>query len=380
MKMRIDRVKIIQLAKVIIWDEAPMANKDNFRVVDLLLRDIMKKVDPSFEHVPFGGKVIVCSGDWRQILPVVQRGTRGSILNACLKSSPLWPHFIIHRLEENMRVATGSASAADDLKAAYAGWLLRVGDGTLPDPITIPPAMLVDSTNVEDIVKDVFDSFDDECLSKTCILTPKNKVVDEVNNYILDLLPGDPHIYLSADYFGRDSEDDALLYPTELLNVLQPAGMSMHDLRLKPGTPVILIRNLDRTRGLMNGTRLIIVVCLRHFLQARIVNGSRKGMIVFLPRINLTPADGTATSIRFVRRQFPVRLAFCMTINKAQGQTFGRVGLYLPEHVFAHGQCYVALSRCGDPNGLRIMLKPKAQGDPYVSGKMVNVVWKEVFL
>ena len=124
LKMGSDRVKIIQLAKVIIWDEAPMANKDNFRVVDLLLRDIMKKVDPSFEHVPFGGKVIVCSGDWRQILPVVQRGTRGSILNACLKSSPVWPHFIIHRLEENMRVAIGSASAADDLKAAYAGWLL----------------------------------------------------------------------------------------------------------------------------------------------------------------------------------------------------------------------------------------------------------------
>ena len=66
-----------------------------------------------------------------------------------------------------------------------------------------------------------------------------------------------------------------------------------------------------------------------------------------------------------------------MTINKAQGQSFARVGLFLPEYVFAHGQCYVALSRCGDPNGLRIMLQHKAEGDPNCPGKMVNIVWEK---
>ena len=133
------------------------------------------------------------------------------------------------------------------------------------------------------------------------------------------------------------------MYPTELLNTLQPAGMTRHILYLKVGTPVILIRNLDRTKGLMNGTRLVVMACYRHYLQARVVNGSRAGTVVLIPRINLTPPDNKSTSICFVRRQFPIRLAFCMTINKAQGQTFKRVGLFLPEHVFAHGQCYVAL-------------------------------------
>ena len=67
-----------------------------------------------------------------------------------------------------------------------------------------------------------------------------------------------------------------------------------------------------------------------------------------------------------------------MSINKAQGQTFKRVGLFLPDHVFVHGQCYVALSRCGDPNGVRIMMQAKAEADPECSGKMVNIVWEEV--
>ena len=378
LRMRSERVHIIQMAKVIIWDEAPMANKDNFRVVDLLLQDIMKREDPRLEHVPFGGKVFICSGDWRQILPVVPRGNRGSIIDACLKSSPLWRHFVIWKLEENMRVTLGAPGAANDLKVAFSRWLLQVGDGSLPTPLKIPPAMLIPSTRMADIVSDVFESFSDETLAKTCILTPKNKVVDELNDYVLDLLPGQVHTYLSADYFGQDSEDDAEMYPTELLNTLQPSGMTRHDLHLKAGSPVILVRNLDRTKGLMNGTRLIVMACHRHYLQARVVNGSRGGTVVLLPRINLTPPDNKSTSIRFIRRQFPVRLAFCMTINKAQGQTFGRVGLFLPEHVFAHGQCYVAPSRCGDPNGLRIMLQSKAEGDPAEPGKMVNVVWEEV--
>ena len=48
---------------------------------------------------------------------------------------------------------------------------------------------------------------------------------------------------------------------------------------------------------------------------------------------------------KFIRKQFPIRLCFAMTINKAQGQTIHNVGLYLPQHVFSNGQLYVALSR-----------------------------------
>lgn len=60
--------------------------------------------------------------------------------------------------------------------------------------------------------------------------------------------------------------------------------------------------------------------------------------------------------IPFSRRQFPVTSALCMTINKAQGQTLGKVGVFLSGPVFAHGQLYVALSRCTSLSNLRVVL------------------------
>jgi len=60
----------------------------------------------------------------------------------------------------------------------------------------------------------------------------------------------------------------------------------------------------------------------------------------------MTPSD-KAFPFTMKRRQFPIRVAYAMTINKAQGQSFKRVGIYLPKPVFSHGQLYVALSRSG---------------------------------
>jgi hypothetical protein len=73
--------------------------------------------------------------------------------------------------------------------------------------------------------------------------------------------------------------------------------------------------------------------------------------------------------------------AFAMTINKAQGQTFKRVGVYLPDSVFTHGQLYVALSRVGNPDALKVMVKPsQSQRRPRRLGlKTGNVVYREVF-
>lgn len=73
------------------------------------------------------------------------------------------------------------------------------------------------------------------------------------------------------------------------------------------------------------------------------LTGSAEGNVVFIPRIDLITDSDLPFQLK--RRQFPVKLAFAMTINKSQGQTMDKVGIYLPTPVFGHGQFYVAFSR-----------------------------------
>ena len=107
-----------------------------------------------------------------------------------------------------------------------------------------------------------------------------------------------------------------------------------------------------------------------NLVRCRLLTTRYKGTIVSIPKIACTPADGGRKQRpRFTRHQFPLRLAFSMTINKvhlsllynlltilfqAQGQTFDRVGVILSNNVFAHGQLYVALSRVRSRNDIRV--------------------------
>ena len=80
---------LLQVARLIIWDEAPMTHRHAFEAVDRTLRDLMKAVDPLLEEKPFGGKVVVFGGDFRQILPVVIKGSREDIVGSYLQRSIL---------------------------------------------------------------------------------------------------------------------------------------------------------------------------------------------------------------------------------------------------------------------------------------------------
>ena len=97
------------------------------------------------------------------------------------------------------------------------------------------------------------------------------------------------------------------------------------------------------------------------------------GDIVFIPRMALD--SGLEDSpVPFRRLQFPVHLAYAMTINKAQGQTVRHVGLNLSSSVFSHGQLYVvALSQCTHPRNIKVLFPTEEDT------KVTNVVWTEVF-
>lgn len=133
--------------------------------------------------------------------------------------------------------------------------------------------------------------------------------------------------------------------------------------------PIILLRNLDFHQGLANGTRLVVVDMMQNLIKARIMTGSDKhfGKEVLIPRIPLSPPDNCTIPILFTRKQFPVRPAFALTINKSQGQTFSRVGIYLQKAAFSHGQLYVAMSRVGEAKGIKVMIinpRPRSNQQP----------------
>nr|XP_025692729.1 ATP-dependent DNA helicase PIF1-like [Arachis hypogaea] len=234
----------------------------------------MVSVSDRNKDLPFGGKVVVLGGDFRQVLPVIPK-----VVNDKL--------FV-----------------------------------DIPSDLIIP----VLKNPVEDIDRAIL------------ALTIDN--VEEINNYIVDLLPGEEKIISVL-----------------IRHVIMCSGLPNHSLKLKIGVPIILLRNIDPAGGLCNGTRLVVRDLRTNVIGADIVSGA---VIPF----------------KFQRRQFPVSLSFAMTINKSQGQTLSTIDLFLRCPVFCHGQLYVALSRIRNRNGLKILLCDEGLVDPT---RTENIVFKEVF-
>ncbi|KAL7612133.1 hypothetical protein Lser_V15G06164 [Lactuca serriola] len=174
------------------------------------------------------------------------------------------------------------------------------------------------------------------------ILSTRNDSVDEINDLLICRFHGEEKIYYSfdevVDYINN-------FYPVEFLNTLSVSGLPPHYLRLKVGCPIILLRNLDPSNGLCNGTRLICKGFQHNVVDAEIAVGQHAGKRVFLPMIPLCPSEDDMFPFKLRRKQFPIRLCFAMTIDKAQGQTIPNVGIHLLESVFSHIQLYGALSR-----------------------------------
>ena len=121
--------ELLNQTSLIIWDEAPMAHKFCFEALDQSLRDIIK-TKPSSNQI-FGGKVIVFGGDFRQILPVIPRGSRSDIVNATINSSYLWDCCQVLRLTKNMRLQNNEQSPDEQETTAFAKWILDIGDGII---------------------------------------------------------------------------------------------------------------------------------------------------------------------------------------------------------------------------------------------------------
>ena len=118
----------------------------------------------------------------------------------------------------------------------------------------------------------------------------------------------------------------------------------------------MLLRNIDQSNGLCNGTRLQIRRLGNHVIECEVHIRNRIGQIALIPRMTMVPSNDTLP-IKFQRRQFPLVVSFAMTINKSQGQTLSFVGLYLPRTIFIYGQLYIALSRVKWKRGLKVLIR-----------------------
>ncbi|CAN7119900.1 unnamed protein product, partial [Brassica rapa subsp. narinosa] len=197
-----DQANLVKEASLIIWDEAPMMNKHCFEALDRSLSDIVGK----HKNKPFGGKVVVFGGDFRQVLPVINGAGRAEIVLATLNFSYLWEHCKVLKLTKNMRLLSGclTPEEAKDLKD-FSEWILKVGEGKLAEPndgeaeIDIPSEFLI--TNFEDPIEAISKAVYGDYLSlqenkepkffqERAILCPTNEDVNMVNDYMLDKLDG----------------------------------------------------------------------------------------------------------------------------------------------------------------------------------------------
>lgn len=329
---------------------------------------------------PFGGITVVFGGDFQQCLPVVVKGTQQEIVQACVQRSDLWNNVEILRLQQNMRLENNREGAD------FAKWLLDVGSGhnlDENDALDLLPSMI--SPSLPSLIDFIYSGIGtdsppppDYFVNRT-ILAARNADVDGINADILERMSGMERVYASVDAVvneaGADASDETP-FPIEFLRSLSASGLPPGELHMKLGCPLMLLRNLDPARGLCNGTRMILTAMRERVLEVHILGGDHDGEIAFIPRITLTPSEGH-TDFTFIlkRRQFPVRLAFAMTINKAQGQSVKHVGLDLRMPVFSHGQLYVALSRATSANRVKIILP-----DDSLDAKTPNIVYKEVLL
>lgn len=362
--------QMLKNVDLIIWDEVPMQHKFCFDVVNRLFADL-RSVDE--DEFPFGGVPAIFGGDFAQILPVVPGGTRGDIVNACFQQSQIWPRLKMLWLRINMRVRN-SPESEDFVK-----WISSLPyNKKLYGRTPIPPYIsrcttiesLMNTIYPSEFLQDALHNF--ELFRDRAILAPTNATVTDLNNEILKRFPGETKVYWGVDTVESEAPAEGVeQIPVEFLQTVQLSSLPPSVLSLKVGAPVMLLRNLLPEEGLCNGTRMVITKLMPHCLEVRLLGGDFHGRHHTIPRIKLS---SNANDLPYIisRKQFPVRLAFTMTINKSQGQSFNCVGVDLRTPVFSHGQFYVAVSRVCSPSGLHILLELEN------STRTENTVWPEV--
>ncbi|CAH9120908.1 unnamed protein product [Cuscuta epithymum] len=266
-----------------------MTRKHCFEAVARTLKDLLRFRDSL--KLPFGGKVVFV------------------VISDKYFPSYIWRHCHILTLTKNMRLQCGSPHCNVDELKSFSDLMLKVGDGNVGDVrdgdvfIDIPDDMLITTSSdpIASIVASTYPSFleniaDPTYFQERAILTPTNDVVEFINNYMISLMPGETRTCLSFDSpcSPKGSTNGVKfdgVHTQEFFNTINGSRILNHKLGLKVGVPIMLMRNIDQSPGLCNGTRLIITRLGKFVLEAKVISGKSIDQKVLIPRLSLIPSD-----------------------------------------------------------------------------------------
>jgi len=204
------RATLLIETKLIIWDEAPMMNRLCFEAFDRTLRDIMKSQSEENSQKPFGGKVVVLGGDFKQILPIVKKGSRYDLVKSTINYYDLWKNYKVLKLKQNMRLSTITCAQTATSIIEFVNWIMKIGNGEtnlnengegiiyIPEDLLIqksdsPLLSLVHFVYPQNVLNSICQTFFDDAT----ILCLTIEVVEEVNDFILSSIDGEEKMYRS---------------------------------------------------------------------------------------------------------------------------------------------------------------------------------------
>ena len=211
--------------------------------------------------------------------------------------------------------------------------------------------------------------------ARFAIVAVHNAVVDEHNAACLDRLPGEVITLQATHQLPAETREFEAFLNEEHLQTVTKSGTPPASIDVKPGCLLICTRNILPQLGIQNGTLLELLNVLDNVIHVRTIpeDDDAEPVEAYIPRILFELQSG---GLMFMRRQFPIRLAYALTVNKVQGATKRRLGLDLRHGVFSHGQLYVALSRVPCAEALMIIgvAKPPEGERPV----MRNIVYRDI--
>jgi len=332
--------KIYQALETLVIDEISMVRADLLDSINVFLQTVRKS------KAPFGGVQVVMVGDLHQLPPVVTRDEQEA-LNSLYRSPYFFSSDVFCSLTDGLY---------KQIKFYELSTIYRQTDKEFIDILN---RVRNKQTTEEDLIRlNQCRIEGEEFLDGFIYLTAMNDQADKINQYKLDEVEGQS-VFFKGTTTGSFSEKQF------------PAA---DQLELKTGARVMLLNNDPKDRWI-NGTLGTLFQIHGDHVLVKLDSGELETVepVTWMSyKTSLNPETMTLESKEVGSfRQMPLRLAWAITIHKSQGKTFAKVAIDLGRGAFAHGQTYVALSRCTSLKGLRLV-RPLDQSSIIMDDRVIT--------